>query len=47
MTVRQLTLTNINWKALYKVLEVEVESMILDPNAPQYVKDWGQVYHGQ
>ena len=30
---------NINWKALYKVLEAEVESVILDPNAPQYVKN--------
>ncbi len=32
---------NINWKALYKVLESEVESIVLDPHAPQYVKDWG------
>ena len=32
---------NINWKALYKVLESEVESIILDPNAPQYVNEWG------
>ena len=32
---------NINWKALYKVLESEVETIILDPNCPQYVKDWG------
>ena len=32
----------INWKALYKVLEAEVESVILDPNCPAYVRDWGQ-----
>ena len=32
---------NINWKALYKVLESEVETIILDPNCPQYVRDWG------
>jgi|TARA_R100000234_G_scaffold30923_1_gene18194 hypothetical protein len=33
---------NINWKALYKVLESEVETIILDPNCPVYVKEWGQ-----
>ena len=33
---------NINWKALYKVLEAEVETVILDPNCPSYVRDWGQ-----
>ena len=33
---------NINWKALYKVLESEVETIVLDPNCPQYVKEWGQ-----
>lgn len=33
---------NINWKALYKVLESEVETIVLDPNCPQYVKDWGK-----
>ena len=33
---------NINWKALKKVLESEVETIVLDPNCPQYVKDWGQ-----
>ena len=33
---------NINWKALYKVLEAEVETVILDPNCPAYVRDWGQ-----
>lgn len=32
---------NINWKALYKVLESEVEIIILDPNCPSYVKEWG------
>ena len=32
---------NINWKGLYKVLESEVETIILDPNAPQYVNEWG------
>jgi hypothetical protein len=34
--------TNINWRALYKWLESEVEEMIFDPQAPQYLKDWGQ-----
>ena len=33
--------TNINWRALYKWLESEVEEMIFDPQAPQYLKDWG------
>ena len=32
---------NINWKALYKVLESEVETIILAHNAPQYVNEWG------
>jgi|TARA_R110000803_G_scaffold32491_2_gene71562 hypothetical protein len=32
--------TNINWKALYKVLESEVEGLVFDPNAPAYVKTW-------
>jgi len=31
----------LDYKALYKVLESEVESIILDPNAPQYVNEWG------
>ena len=31
---------NINWKALYKVLESEVEGLVFDPNAPAYVKTW-------
>jgi hypothetical protein len=39
--VRASHTDNINWKALYKVLESEVETVILDPNCPQYVKDWG------
>ena len=40
--VRATHVDNINWKALYKVLEAEVESVILDPNAPRYVSEWGQ-----
>jgi len=32
--------TNINWKALYKLLESEVEELAFDPNAPQFVKSW-------
>ena len=32
------TNTNINWRALYKWLESEVEEMIFDPQAPQYLK---------
>ena len=40
--VRATHVDNINWKALYKVLESEVEIIVLDPNCPQYVKDWGQ-----
>ena len=28
---------NINWKGLYKVLESEVETIILDPNCPSSV----------
>ena len=40
MTNQQHT-DNINWKGLYKVLESEVETIILDPNCPQYVRDWG------
>tara|TARA_R110000796_G_scaffold230117_1_gene347730 strand:+ start:306 stop:596 length:291 start_codon:yes stop_codon:yes gene_type:complete len=31
---------NINWKALYKLLESEVEELAFDPNAPQFVKSW-------
>ena len=40
--VRATHVDNINWKALYKVLESEVETIVLDPNCPQYVKEWGQ-----
>ena len=40
--VRPTHVDNINWKALYKVLESEVETIILDPNCPSYVKEWGQ-----
>jgi len=40
--VRPTHVDNINWKALYKVLESEVETIILDPNCPAYVRDWGQ-----
>ena len=36
------TNTNINWRALYKWLESEDEEMIFDPQAPQYLKNWGQ-----
>ena len=32
----------LDYKALYKVLESEVETVILDPNCPSYVKEWGQ-----
>jgi|TARA_R110000787_G_scaffold138040_3_gene251690 hypothetical protein len=32
---------NMNWKMLYKVLESEVEIIVLDPNAPTYVREWG------
>ena len=31
---------NLNWKALYKLLESEVEELAFNPNAPQFVKDW-------
>jgi hypothetical protein len=31
---------HINWKALYKLLESEVEELAFDPNAPQFVKAW-------
>ena len=33
---------NLNWKALYKLLESEVEELAFDPNAPQFVKDWAR-----
>ena len=32
--------SSINWKALYKVLESEVEELAFDPNAPQFIKTW-------
>ena len=31
---------NLNWKALYKLLESEVEELAFDPNAPAFVKQW-------
>ena len=31
---------SINWKALYKLLESEVEELAFDPNAPAFVKQW-------
>ena len=31
---------NLNWKALYKLLESEVEELAFNPNAPQFVKTW-------
>ena len=31
---------NLNWKALYKLLESEVEELAFNPNAPQFVKEW-------
>ena len=33
---------NLNWKALYKWLESEVEELILNPNASAEVKDWAE-----
>ena len=32
--------SNINWKALYKLLESEVEELAFNPNAPEFVKEW-------
>ena len=34
--------SNINWKALYKLLESEVEEVAFNPNAPEFVKDWAR-----
>ena len=34
--------SNINWKALYKLLESEVEELAFDANAPQFVKEWAR-----
>jgi len=36
------TNTVLNWKALYKWLESEVEELIFDPNATPFVKSWAQ-----
>ena len=33
---------HINWKALYKWLESEVEELILNPNASAEVKTWAE-----
>ena len=33
---------NLNWKALYKWLESEVEELILNPNASPEVKRWAE-----
>ena len=33
---------HINWRALYKWLESEVEEVIFDPNASQFVKGWAE-----
>ena len=40
---------NLNWKALYKWLESEVEELILNPNASAEVKAWaeGLIANGQ
>ena len=34
--------SSINWKALYKLLESEVEELAFDPNAPEFVKNWAR-----
>jgi hypothetical protein len=34
--------SNINWKALYKLLESEVEELAFNPNAPEFVKEWAR-----
>ena len=34
------TVAVLNWKALYKWLESEVEELIFDPNATPFVKSW-------
>ena len=33
---------SLNWKALYKLLESEVEELAFDPNAPEFVKNWAR-----
>ena len=39
LTDEQMTV-HLNWKALYKWLESEVEELILNPNASPQVKTW-------
>jgi uncharacterized protein (UPF0147 family) len=34
--------SSLNWKALYKLLESEVEELAFDPNAPEFVKQWAK-----
>jgi len=34
--------THLNWRALYKWLESEVEELVFDPNASVFVKGWAQ-----
>ena len=36
------TIAVLNWKALYKWLESEVEELIFDPNATLFVKSWAK-----
>ena len=31
---------NLNWKALYKLLESEVEELAFNTNAPPFIKEW-------
>ena len=31
---------SINWKALYKLLESEVEELAFNTNAPPFIKEW-------
>ena len=33
---------SLNWKALYKLLESEVEELAFDPNAPEFFKNWAR-----
>ena len=33
---------SLNSKALYKLLESEVEVLAFDPNAPEFVKNWAR-----
>ena len=41
LTDEQITI-HLNWKALYKWLESEVEELILNPNASPEVKRWAE-----